>query len=67
MKNEYGTFSKMAFRMNIGISELINGLETNPFFGGYKNTKYNIEDYDFLDSESMEYEIRVIIKGRYRK
>ena len=51
---------------DVTIEDLYALLDTDPFIGELNN-KYSIDDYDYMDRESMEYEIRIIIKGRYRK
>ena len=66
MRKELFTISRLSYALGASIDEICSMLSTNPFIG-YSNNKYAIDDYDSLSSESMEYEINVIIKGRYRK
>lgn len=66
MERELLVISRLSYALGASIDEICSMLCTNPFIG-YSNNKYAIDDYDSLSSESMEYEIRIIIKRRYRK
>lgn len=66
MERELLTILKLSYALDMSIDEMCSMLSSNPFIG-HTNSKYTIDDYDSLNSESMEYEISIIIKGRYRK
>ena len=66
MGKEFGGFVRLAYVLGIGIEELYETLDTCPCFGD-SSRRFGIDDYDLFDSETEDYEIRIIIKGRYRK
>ena len=66
MEKELGGFIHLAYVLGIDIEELYETLDACPCFG-YSSRRFGIDDYDSLDSETEDYEIRIIIKWRYRK
>ena len=66
MEKKFGGFVRLAYVLGIGIEELYETLDTCPCFGG-SSRRFGIDDYDYLDSDDTDYEIHIIIKGRYRK
>ena len=65
MEKEFSSFVREAYVMGMTVSELYDVLDTCPCFGG-SSRRFGIDDYDYLDSEDTDYEIHIIIKGRYR-
>ena len=66
MERSISAFVRLAYALEINIDEMYDVLNTCPCFGG-SSRRFGIDDYDYLDSEDTDYEIHIIIKGRYRK